>query len=147
MGAKFKGKNRFCYASIRLYDKDNPKMIQFFLEQEHSIWCDTNYILERNETLKQIISVLNKKDNIYSLPEEIKPIKDEKYIQTKILNYFNEYFPQNLIEVKNYCNIAFKEYNSIINKPNFLKNLFYPWKRNWVKFTFYSIFENIYIFG
>ena len=30
----------------------------------------------------------------------------------------------------------------VINKLNYLKNLFYPWKRNCVKFKFYSLFEN-----
>ena len=70
MEAKLKGKNRFCYASIRLYDNDNPELVQFFLEQEHSIWCDTNYILERNESLKKIISVLNNRDYIKSDLEE-----------------------------------------------------------------------------
>ena len=48
MEAKLKGKNRYCYASIRLYDNDNPKLIQYFLKQEHSIWCNTNYMIERN---------------------------------------------------------------------------------------------------
>ena len=30
MEVKQKGKNCFCYASIRLYDNDNPELIQFF---------------------------------------------------------------------------------------------------------------------
>ena len=56
---KLKDKDRFCYASIRLYDDDNPELIQFFSEQEHSFLSDSEYIIEGNESLKSIISVLN----------------------------------------------------------------------------------------
>ena len=100
MGAKLKGKNRLCYESMHLYDNDNPELIQFFLEKEHSIWCDTNFIIDRNESLKQLISVINNQDNINTLSEEKMPVIDEKFLQTKIINYFNEYFPQTLTEVK-----------------------------------------------
>ena len=109
MEAELKVKDRYCYASIRLYDNDNPELTQYFLEQEHSIWCDTNFIIERKESLKQIISVINKQNNIYDISEEKIPVIDEKFLRTKILNYFNEYFPQTLTYVKNYCNTAFKE--------------------------------------
>lgn len=49
-----------------------------------------------------------------------------------------------MTEVKNYCNNKFSDYPEIHNNPNYLKNLFYPWKRNCVKFKFYSIYENTF---
>ena len=56
------------------------------------------------------------------------------------MNYFNDKYPNTLTEVKEYCNIHFSEYSSLINEPNFLKN--YPCKRNCILFKFYSVIEN-----
>ena len=53
------------------------------IEQKYSNWCDTNYIIERNESLKQIISVINNQDNINSLSEEKKPVIDLKFYKQK----------------------------------------------------------------
>lgn len=67
---------------------------------------------------------------------------DDNLLKNKIINYFNETYPQTLTEVRNYCNIDFSDYSTILNKPNYLKNFYYPWKRNCFKFKFYSIFKN-----
>ena len=69
-------------------------------------------------------------------------IIDKEKFRIILKNYFNDKYHNTLTEVKEYYNIHFSEYLSLINEPNFLKNQFYPWKRNCILFKFYSVFEN-----
>ena len=34
---KLKGNTKLCYATIRLYDNNNPELISYIMEQEHSL--------------------------------------------------------------------------------------------------------------
>ena len=91
----------------------------------------------------EIITILNKNDKSSNKSLKNENLKENKELNDKIINYFNEFFQQALTEVKNYCNNKFNNYSKFLNNPNYLKNLFYPWKRCCVKFKFYSIYENI----
>ena len=61
---KLKGKPKYCYATIRLYDNKNPELVKYYMEQDHSLWCNTFYITSRNENLKNVLIKLNNLDNI-----------------------------------------------------------------------------------
>ena len=142
---KLKGKPKYCYGTIRLYDNTNPELVKFYMEQEHSIWCNTFYITQRNENLKNVLIMLNEIEDI-NLNVEDKKLENNKslILKNKLLNYFNDKLPKTLTEVKSYCEENFSEYKNIYLQDNFLKNLYYPWKKNTIKFNFYSVFENIY---
>ena len=47
-----------------------------------------------------------------------------------------------MTEVREYCKHNFNEYDYLINEPNYLKNQFYPWKRNCYLFIFFSVYDN-----
>ena len=86
-------------------------------------------MVERNESLRKIIIDLNKDEYEENLINKIEKTIDDNLLKNKIINYFNEKYPQIFIEVRNYYNISFSDYSTILNKPNFLKNLYYPLKR------------------
>lgn len=64
-------------------------MVQFFMEIEHSLWCDTKYIIDRNESLCEIITILNKDDNLSNKSLVKEKTKENKDLNKKIINYFN----------------------------------------------------------
>ena len=86
-------------------------------------------MIERNESLRKIITDLNKDKYEENLINKTEKTIDDNLLKNKIINYFNEKFTQIFIEVRNYYNISFSDYSTILNKPNFFKNLYYPFKR------------------
>ena len=102
---KLKGKPKYYYATIRLYDNNNPELVKYYMEQDHSLWCNTYYITSRNENLKNVLIKLNNLEDINL--EENNTITETNLsvdLKNKLLNYFNDKFPKILMEVKLYFN-------------------------------------------
>ena len=95
--SKLKGKKRFCYSTIKLYDNDNPELIQYFMEINHSNWCNT---IVYNGDRKNLSDINYNNDKII----------DKENFRNKLTNYFNDKYPNTLTEVKEYCNIHFSKY-------------------------------------
>ena len=99
--SKLKGKERYCYSTIRLYDNHNPEKMQYFMEINHSNWCDTNYLFERNEHLKKVLTPVPNgfENDIREINNHKEKIIDKEEFKIKLFYYFNDKYPQILTEV------------------------------------------------